>query len=184
MSDRQRLFFGVALPEEVVEALAPLIAAVSDIPGARPTAPENLHFTLKFLGWVAGNDVEAIESLGASAASASPPSSVCLTRIGAFPRTRRARVVWVGVEDSEGTMAALAARLDRGAADLGVEREERSFTPHLTLARLKKPAPLPDLPEVPERARTAFGVNELILYRSHLSPKGARYEIARTFPLG
>jgi 2'-5' RNA ligase len=91
-------------------------------------------------------------------------------------------VFWVGLIDERG-MAALAAELDR-RLERDFPPEKRAFTAHLTIARLNPPAPV----EAAELERTEveaspFRVGELALFRSHLSPKGARYEPLERFPL-
>jgi 2'-5' RNA ligase len=95
------------------------------------------------------------------------------------------RVLWVGLHDSDKALVDLAKALDRGFEPLGFEPEKRDFTPHLTLARFKMPVRLDEpLPEIPVTDLPEFEVSALRLYRSHLSPKGARYEVVRDFPLG
>jgi RNA 2',3'-cyclic 3'-phosphodiesterase len=107
---------------------------------------------------------------------------VKLQGIGAFPRARRARVIWAGIDDPGGLLGALAADLAAGFEPLGYRAEKRAFTPHLTLARLRVPKPVNlgtldlDLPP--------FAVDHLRLYRSRLHPKGATYEVIRRFELG
>ena len=81
--------------------------------------------------------------------------------------------------------AALARDLEACLVPLGFEAEKRAFTPHLTLARFKPPASIAGvLSEEPGVAESSFEVGHLALYRSHLHPKGARYEVLGTIPLG
>jgi 2'-5' RNA ligase len=102
-----------------------------------------------------------------------------------FPSPGRARVVWAGLEDSEGRFASLVKSLD----DLLVEDfvpEKRPFTPHLTLARLNPPRNIREF--APQLVGTRvpsdpFTIDRLVLYRSHLSPKGATYEPLVEAPL-
>lgn len=82
-------------------------------------------------------------------------------------------------------MSGLAADLDKTLEPLGYAAEARGVTPHLTLARFRIPVPLKGgLPEVDTTGLDVFPVEEIHLFRSHLSPKGARYEVLETFPLG
>ena len=93
-------------------------------------------------------------------------------------------MIWAGIEDEAELLARIAAGLDEALAPLGFAPEKRAFTPHLTLARLKSPGDArPFLDEVSFSSH-AWPVSEFHLYRSHLSPKGARYEILDTHVLG
>jgi RNA 2',3'-cyclic 3'-phosphodiesterase len=184
--ERLRLFVAVDVPTEQLEWLAAALAPRrSLLEGARWTKPENQHVTLKFLGWVDAPRVDdvsaALEPVGRSHRAA----SLSLTELGAFPSERRARVLWVGLDDPAGLLPSLAAATDEALAPLGFEPESRAFSPHLTLARLKRPASVSALVTEPFDAGTApFVVNHLALYRSYLHPQGARYEVLRTYPLG
>ena len=187
-SERLRLFIAADLPPDVLEdinnALAPLRAR-PEVASARWTVPANQHITLKFLGWVDAGVVDEVADALASVASTHEPSTITLTGLGAFPSERRARVLWVGLDDRAGLLAALAGDLESALVPLGFEAEKRGFTPHLTLARFKPPASIAGvLSEGPRVAPSQFDVDHLALYRSHLHPKGASYEVIGTIPLG
>ena len=187
-SERLRLFIAADLPTDVLEdlnkALAPLRAR-PEVDSARWTVPANQHITLKFLGWVDAGVVDEVADTLASVASLHEPSTITLAELGAFPSERRARVLWVGLDDQAGLLAALAGDLESALVPLGVEAEKRGFTPHLTLARFKPPASIAGvLSEGPRVAPSQFDVGHLALYRSHLHPKGASYEVIGTIPLG
>jgi 2'-5' RNA ligase len=112
-------------------------------------------------------------------------SDVSLTGLGAFPSARRARVLWVGLDDPAGLLSGLASDLDGALEPLGYRVEARPFTPHLTLARFKVPARLEGLlPELASSRLSPWLVDHVELFRSHLHPRGARYESLARFPLG
>jgi RNA 2',3'-cyclic 3'-phosphodiesterase len=187
-SERLRLFIAADLPpdllEDLHESLAPLRAR-PEFASARWTVPANQHVTLKFLGWVDSELVDGVVTTLESVASSHEPSTLTIAGLGVFPSERRARVLWVGLEDPAGLLAALAADLEPALAPLGFEAEKRAFTPHLTLARFKPPASIVGvLSEEPRVAEKSFDVDHLALYRSHLHPKGASYEVLGTIPLG
>ena len=186
MSDQSvRLFLGIGIPEDRLEALGRSIAPVRDeLRGARWVAVENQHVTIKFLGRTAATLVDEVVRAARAAASGHETWTTALSHLGAFPNLRRARVLWAALDDDEGAMAGLAARVDERTEPLGFESEKRTFTPHLTIARFKVPGPLPALPQLEGAAQEPFAVDELRLYQSHLSPRGARYEILERFPLG
>ena len=141
--------------------------------------------TLKFLGWVDEATLDAVRGVVVDAAARHEPAGLALDRLGVFPGPTRARVLWVGLDDPSGLLASLAAALDAGFEPLGFEPERRPFRPHLTLARFKEPVRAGrDLPELDLAAERVFRVETIELFRSHLSPKGARYEVLDSFPLG
>ena len=187
-SERLRLFIAADLPPDLLEdldhSLAP-VRARPEVKSARWTVPANQHVTLKFLGWVDEGALDGVAGTLASVATSHEPSTISLAGLGAFPSERRARVLWVGLDDPAGLLAALAQDLEASLVPLGFEAEKRAFTPHLTLARFKPPASIAGvLSEVPGVAEPSFEVGHLALYRSHLHPKGARYEVLGTIPLG
>ena len=180
-----RLFLGIGIPDDRLEALQRSVASIRDgLRGARWVAIENQHITIKFLGWTDELLVDRVVEAAGAAAFGLPAWTTALTHLGAFPTLRRARVLWAALDDRDNAMAALAADIDERTESLGFVPEKRAFTPHLTIARFKVPGPLPTLPDLEGAAREPFAVDELRLYRSHLSPRGARYEILERLPLG
>ena len=181
-----RLFVAVDVPEPVKEVVLGGTAPFRDrIPGARWTNPSGWHVTLKFLGWTWPRLVETVQDAVRRTAQATPAFDSTLTAIGAFPSATRARVLWVGLEDADGRFGPIVRALDDLLEEDFVP-EKRAFTPHLTLARLQPPRNLgefaPSLAGSP-LASPRFAVDRLVLYRSHLSPAGARYEPLVIAPL-
>jgi RNA 2',3'-cyclic 3'-phosphodiesterase len=181
-----RLFWAV-VPPPVVRAR--LSAAFARVPaalrprGLREVSEANLHFTLHFLGSVAHAQRPQLEEAGRSVASASSTFSLTLGGLGAFPRAERAKVVWVGAQAGAAELCALAGQITDADVALGLPREERPFEPHLTLARLKVPAPVRELLGSLSLPALSFEVQALSLLRSHLSHEGARYEELARCPL-
>jgi 2'-5' RNA ligase len=142
--------------------------------------------TLKFLGKTWPRLLEAVAEAAEAVARDSPSFESALTEIGAFPSERRARVVWAGLADPQERFARMVTRLDDLLGEYFVP-ETREHTPHLTVARL---SPSRDLSEFASGmvgtavASRSFAVDELVLYRSHLSPKGATYEVLGRWALG
>lgn len=147
----------------------------------RWTKPENVHLTLKFLGEVQeevlGNLRAALERTCAGHAS----FDVELTGLGAFPSTRRARILWVGAGAGSDRLRSLATDLDAALVPLGFEREERAFAPHLTLGRIRgRPAGLDLRPDI---GGLGFRVQQVELAESTLTPEGAIYRTIQAFAL-
>jgi 2'-5' RNA ligase len=180
----QRLFVAIDLPDDVREVVDGGVTPLRDrYPRARWVPTGNQHVTLKFLGttwprligWV-------IETVGGVAA-AHEPFETRVAELGAFPSARRARVLWVGLDDEAERLSAIARDLDRALVK-EFPREKRAFTPHLTVARFDPPVQLEDdLEQVGLESRT-FGVEWLVVMRSRLQRPAPVYEAIATFPLG
>jgi 2'-5' RNA ligase len=181
-----RLFVAVDPSPDVVRAVDGALEPWRErYPGGRWVRPENWHVTLKFLGRTWPRLVDSVHEACREAAAPIRPFTLALGGLGVFPRATRARVLWVGLEDRENSLAALVKALDAALAE-DFPPEKRGFTAHLTVARFAPPADLSDSSsefEAFEIEARAFRVSKLLLYQSHLSPRGARYEVLEAFPL-
>ncbi len=180
-----RTFIAIDLPEPLHAALAQTQQAFRNAcPDARWTRPEGIHLTLKFLGETPDAQVKQIvETLGQIGRF--EPFSVEVKGFGFFPQARRPRVFWVGVE-APPALGELAARVEREMEKVGFPREQRAFTPHLTLARFEVPRPQPALEAALAQHETTslgrFAASEFFLFESKLSPQGAQYRKVARFP--
>jgi len=182
--DRLRLFVAIDIPSDLLKRLDHAVGPLKQrFPSARWAPIANQHVTLKFLGWTAVDRLDELSFRCEEVAKAHAPAALSLGGVGTFPGGRRMRVVWVGLEDPDGLTARVAAALDEALEPLGFEPEKRGYTPHLTLARFKTPQKLDEPLELPGNASEPFELTELVLYRSHLSPKGPRYEALNRFAL-
>jgi 2'-5' RNA ligase len=148
--------------------------------------PANLHLTLKFLGAAVALDaLEPVVSSLEHVAQSTIPFEVPTRGVGGFPDLRRPRVIWVGLESPE--LSALAGRVEAAAIEAGFRAETRPYSPHLTIGRVRTPRNWSATREALETsANLVFGksrIEQLSLYRSILSPKGATYDLLKTFPL-
>jgi 2'-5' RNA ligase len=147
-----------------------------------------VHVTLKFVGEVSDAKVQEIKS--ALATVKAEPFNVSFAGAGFFPTPRSPRVFWIGVEGGD-ALAGLAAVIDRATHKLGIAREDRAYSPHLTLARSGTGSgagqalrPLQHLLQA--EAALHFGTmtaREFFLYRSELQRGGARYSKLERFGL-
>lgn len=151
-------------------------------------APEGIHLTLQFLGAVPEERVERITAALSEAAAGARPLHLEVKGAGGFPNARRPRVLWAGVAGDVEPLAALVADLGRRLAPLGYPPEERAFSPHLTLGRARDQRGVPGLAgglaQLSSEEGTIWRATEVCLFRSHLSPAGARYEVIARAPLG
>jgi 2'-5' RNA ligase len=182
-----RLFIAVPLPEGIRGALAAAVERLRLVaPGVAWVAHSNLHVTLKFLGEVDPGRMTAIQTALGRAVAAVAPFDVRVRDLGAFPDPARARVVWAAIDDA-GALAALAARIDAALGEAGFPREDRPFAAHVTLGRVREPRRDPALAAaLAEASDLDFGlvrVDQVVLVRSELSPRGARYSTVDAWAL-
>jgi RNA 2',3'-cyclic 3'-phosphodiesterase len=181
-----RSFIAVDLEEPVREAVRGLQGELARIESdVRWVRPEGLHVTLKFLGSVEPARLERVHGAVVAAVGSAPALHVGARGLGAFPTWRRPRVLWVGLHGDG--MAELAAHIDTALAPLGFEREQRAFTPHLTLGRVNSLRGWPRLEEACKaHLDDDFGESEIdavTIYRSTLQRGGAVYNPLWTIPL-
>jgi 2'-5' RNA ligase len=147
----------------------------------------NYHLTLKFLGGIEESRAADIGAALTAAVAGLPAVDLALRGLGAFPSPARPRVIWAGVDAGGPSLAALAGAVDAGLAALGVPREARGFSAHVTLGRVREPRRDPALAAALARAAGvelgSSRVDRVVLMRSELSPRGARYSELVVAPL-
>lgn len=190
-----RLFVGLDIPIEIRGAISQYVDELRRVaPEAKWVKPESYHVTLKFIGeWK--RDVR--EVISALETVQSPTIDVAFRNAGFFPNPKSPRVFWVGIE-ADAKLPSLAKQVDQVCLKLGIESEDRAYSPHLTLARSGSGSPRPkrDEPLAPSMKRLAeriaglpapdFGTmhaTEFFLYESKLSPGGAKYSKLKNFAL-
>lgn len=166
-----RVFAAVPLPGEERAILA---SRFDDVPlPGKVVPPHNWHLTLRFLGQVGSVTFERF-LLGLEPLEGTGGFTIRLGRLGGFPDPRRATVVWAGVEEGADRLVELNQAAEEAARAAGLDPEERPYHPHLTLARVRPPEDMGDLVELDLGLR--WSCREVVVYRSHLGPGGARYE--------
>jgi RNA 2',3'-cyclic 3'-phosphodiesterase len=188
MSSKLRAFFGLPVPEaakpNLVQAIERMRSAASDSRLAPRWQPaEKFHATLKFLGWVDAERIDELWSMALVFARVLPSIRAELTGVTSFGPARRARVIVAELRDPSGALTRLADTLENGAEGLGFAREERTFRPHVTLARLKDPGNVAAWLAAAELEPTSLVFPELCLYRSDLSPNGGIYTVLERLAL-
>ena len=181
-----RLFLAVTPPpQELLRVQRATLALRDEFPAARWIPPENQHVTIKFLGAVEEPRMQSLVDAcrGLAPGLASGPAT--MSGLGVFPAARRATVLWAGIVDASGGLAALEGSVAARCAELGWPREKRPFSPHLTLARFRAPTRVdPTTLSAGAIEGQEWPIDRFQLYRSRLSPKGARYEVLHEFVLG
>ena len=192
-SEEIRSFVAIELPEEAREGLARLRRELErrEHKFVKWVAPGGIHLTLKFLGNIPFKRLTEITEAMEGAVQGISPFHLEISGLGAFPSLRQARVFWVGIGGEMDKLSRLQQNIDSSLATLGFAKEERSFVPHLTLARIRQGAsPL---------ERKSFGelvgstvfedkyhieVEAINLMRSQLTPAGAIYTCLSAVGLG
>lgn len=179
-----RVFVAINSSEEervrLAAATSPLRQAGYPI---RWVPTENIHLTLKFLGEVPQERVSEVSSAVDAAAAGIGPFDMTLQGAGAFPSPRRPNVVWVGIKANE-QLAGLQAKIEAALESIGFPREDRRFSPHLTIGRAKRKGARPPEFQGFEDAlarlsyEDTFRVSAVDVMMSHLMPGGAVYEVA------
>ena len=180
-----RTFIAIELPGDLKQAIARVQDQLRGSgASANWTRPEGIHLTLKFLGEVP--DVRALEIIAAmeGASQGIGRLSIAVEGAGAFPNAKVPRVLWLGVKGDIEKLAKLQVAVEDAMERLGFEREDRKFSPHLTLARIRFPRPRDNWPNVIEGIRDvklgSFEAGHLSLMKSELRREGAVYtEVGR-----
>jgi RNA 2',3'-cyclic 3'-phosphodiesterase len=177
-----RLFTAIDLPDEILLRLERLISALRSEALIHWSPLDNLHITTKFIGqW---RD-ERLNELDGALASLRPrdPFPIELRNLGWFPNARSPHTLWIGVHGDE--LHRLARETEEKLEALGIARETREFSPHLTLARIKTPVALRRLREKVEEMQPAalghFSALQFALYRSDPGSNASIYRKLREY---
>ena len=179
-----RLFVALEIPPEVREGLTTLLNSFRAIsPHTKWVRAENLHLTLKFIGEVPEAKLANIRgALGVVKSEA--PVRLEVRGLGFFPNPRHPRVFWAGIESSP-NLKTLAESIELALEKLGIAREKRDFSPHLTLARFEKTHLEEKLrAAIEEKSSVEFGevlAMQFHLIESKLRPSGAEYTTVESF---
>lgn len=191
-----RTFIAIELGDAARAALARQIARLrGELPGVHWVDPASLHLTLAFLGELDDARLDQARAAAAQAAAAAPPFALHLAGLGTFGRPDAPRVIWAGVGGDLDPLRRLHASLWAGLAAVGFAPDERAFSPHLTLARLRTPlAPaqalrLGQLVQASQSngkrpGSAAIPVDALSVMMSELLRPAARYTQLNAYPLG
>ena len=177
------------LKSQIGELRSQLRRAARDLGGVSWVQPDGIHLTLRFLGEIQESQVEELGRVMMHAAVGVYPFTLKVAGIGAFPSIQRARVVWLGVYDESGCNALrqLQAAIEQGVVNLGFAPEDRDFSPHLTLARIRERQAALQLTSTlaSERDRLvgSMRAESVTLMRSQLRPDAAVYTPLVEVPL-
>lgn len=189
-----RLFVAIDLDEAIRQRIARYLEGVRGFaPDVRWVSPHSLHVTLKFIG--ESDQFESIKEALSKLQAAN--TQIAFRGTGFFPTSKSARVFWVAIEADE-QLAKLATSIDAALLPLGIPKEDRAFTPHLTLARIGTGNPTRErsditnkkfqrlqeqLTKMPAPDFGTMTAHEFFLYQSKTAPSGAVYTRLASFAL-
>ena len=186
-----RLFIAVEIPAEIQQKVyketANLRRSLDSL--VRWVAVENTHLTLKFLGDVAPSNVEFLIQMLRQEAEAISCFNIQLTGLGSFPSLKRPRVIYIGIQ-APAALDSLQHGIESASRKLGYESEERSFSAHLTLGRVKQNATSSDQQKIRRAIEStqvdllgSARVDSVHLFKSELKPSGSVYTRLYSAPL-
>ena len=179
-----RSFIAIELPDEVIQALGRLESRLKSRQpdGVKWVDTTAIHLTLNFLGNIDSGRISEITEAMTEAARGISPFSLELNELGVFPNLNRVRVVWVGIGGEVEKLARLQHGLEDNLEILGFPPEERTFSPHLTLGRVREQASPQEHQKLGEvvvgmKVETIkpFAVNSISLIKSRLTGAGSIY---------
>ena len=184
-----RVFTAVDISEPVRRGLSGLLEEFRKTdPDIKWIDPTNMHVTLYFFGETGGETLEKVRESVREAAGGVSVCTVSIEELGGFPSLVSPRILWAGVRDEEGALKRISCGIkDRVTArSLHVNRNDREYSPHLTLGRVKK-RPRPGILEsFLDRRGERFGsfeVTRVVLYSSTLTRNGPVYRSIGEYPL-
>jgi RNA 2',3'-cyclic 3'-phosphodiesterase len=182
-----RIFLAVFPPPEVQAAAADLIERLRRPgDGVSWVKRENLHYTLRFMGELGEQGLERVTAAAREGAGDHAPFDAVLGAAGAFPRSNKARVLWLGLAEGGEALTAVAKDVERALRAAGFDRADQPFKSHLTIGRVRERDQ-----DWSERLAGAaldpaprFRVDRVQVIQSTLSPRGSRYDVRAEAALG
>jgi len=186
-----RAFIAIELPVEIKDSLSRIQEKVKIEPlKISWVKPQNLHLTLKFLGDIPPQQLNEIKQIISGIARITPGFEIKLNTPGVFPDMAAARIIWIGADQLPLELKQLAEQLEIKLAVSGIPRQEKSFSAHITIGRIKSRLLLPDLEKVIDKIKTAaaglnwgFDCKKVTLFESALGPGGPAYTVLDQFNL-
>lgn len=187
-----RAFIAIEIPPSILDAIQKETADLQRASGAgvRWVPCSNLHLTLKFLGGVSPANLDLLTQMLAAEAAAHKPFDLQVGGLGSFPTPRRPRVIWIGLS-APAALESLQRGIEAASARLGYAEEDKPFSPHLTIGRVKQQTSSSELQTVRAALeRTQVGslgaarVEAVHLFKSDLCSTGAVYTRLFSAPLG
>ena len=174
-----RAFIAVELPGGLKLETDKLLASLKPIgAGVRWAKPINLHLTLRFLGNIEQDKIPLLENKLKDNLAGFKPFAIQFSGLGCFPNLQRPRIVWSGVGGNLERLKELASAVEAACRQSGFGKRDKHFSAHLTIGRIKHQKKIKPLVEYLKKAEfktDKFQVNEIVIFRSDLSPNGPNH---------
>lgn len=183
----KRCFLGVDVTEGVRNELSKVQSEMKKIDAdMKWVGPKNFHFNIKFFGNLKEDSIEQVVDRIYEAVEEINPFSVDLEGVGVFPSSDFIKVIWAGVEDPE-DFREVVTSVEDSLSEIGIEKEDREYVPHVTLGRMKSGKGKEEVKELLEKFEgKEFGemkIEKFILYESILKKEGPTYKKIEEFKL-
>ena len=184
-----RAFIAIELPQEIKDTLGrlqqKLKAAGADV---KWVEPKNIHLTLKFLGEIDEQTKDRVSAKLSEISAGTKQFTFSLSCLGAFPNTKSPRVIWIGIEQGDIEIKAIADAIETQLESINIPKETREFSSHITLGRTRSSKNRQELANALSELslkslKNQFPVTKITLLKSTLTPRGPVYEILQEFQL-
>jgi 2'-5' RNA ligase len=178
-----RAFIAIEIPPGIKKAIAAQTASLQTNASraVRWVTAENTHLTLKFLGEISPNNVDLLSQALLGECGQVAPFEITVTGLGCFPNMRRPRVIWIGLNVPP-ELNKLRLKIESATDRLGYSAEEKPFSPHLTIGRVREQASPDELKRLQSSlealtigALGTFTAQSVYLFKSDLQPAGPIY---------
>lgn len=187
-----RTFIAVDFPIEIKEKIESITTYFkTQLPpkAIKWVDPNNMHLTLKFMGETPADQLDPIKNALQKVASGFPVFTIEVVNLGMYPNPNMPRVIWLGISGEE-KLISLLKQLEGALQEVGIQPEKRLFSPHLTIARVRRKSSKETAKDIGQTLSqftvSTLGfiqVNEIVYYQSELTPQGPNYTILQSSPL-
>lgn len=184
-----RTFIAIELPKEIKDFLRHLQEQLKRSQAdVKWVEPQNIHLTLKFLGEVDDRKLDEVKQILEDTTRDKNPFSIRLSSLGAFPKIDSPRVIWIGIDKGNSQTQEIAKELEEKIAKVGIPKEDRPFSSHITIGRTRSTLNRQKLVEnlktsagqsVDTGGELEFIVTKITLFQSTLTPKGPIYAVLK-----
>jgi len=186
-----RAFIAIELPREIKDYLKQLQDKLKTAGlDLKLVEPVNIHLTLKFLGEINEQQTEKIIKAMENVSDTKPAFKISLGNLGVFPKITSPRIIWIGIDVGASETIQIAKELEEKISLFGIPREEKRFSAHITIARIKSAINIEGLVQnlkhltgQKQKAELGFQATRISLIKSTLTPKGPLYETLKEVSL-
>ena len=193
IEENVRSFIAIPVSNEGIEALEQAVKHLDEEIGrhVRWVRPEGIHLTLKFMGDIPAATAERVLEALLPVTAGFNSFQLSISGLGVFPNSRRPRVLWAGLDGGLKSLSELHMAVDEAVGKLGLPKDQRPFSPHLTLGRVRRDAAEGQLQKIGEAMSStkipsapAWLADTVNLMRTELDPAGSRHYLMGSAPIG